>query len=63
MAFATHGDMLFNVDDTNLYQIGDVVLNDGRIIDEDYAMKLQIQQSIAGKITSKINECHYSHIN
>ena len=48
--------MLFKVDDANIYQIGDVVLYDGRIVDEDYAMTLRIQQSIAGKITAKINE-------
>ena len=48
--------MLFKVDDSNIYQIGDVVLYDGRIVDEDYAMTLRIQQSIAGKITSIINE-------
>ena len=56
ITFATHGDMLFEVDDSNIYQIGDVVLYDGRIVDEDYAMTLRIQQSIAGKITAKINE-------
>ena len=56
ITFATHGDMLFKVDDANIYQIGDVVLYDGRIVDEDYAMTLRIQQSIAGKITSIINE-------
>ena len=56
ITFATHGDMLFKVDDANIYQIGDVILYDGRIVDEDYAMTLRIQQSIAGKITAKINE-------
>ena len=56
--FATHGDYLFYVDDANLYQIGDVLLYDGRILDEDYAMTLKIQQSIVGKVSGKINE-HY----
>ena len=56
ITFASHGDYLFYVDDSNIYQIGDVVLYDGRIVDEDYAMTLKISQSIAGKITSKINE-------
>ena len=58
ITFASHGDFLFYVDDSNIYQIGDVVLYDGRIVDEDYAMTLKIQQSIVGKITAKINE-HY----
>ena len=54
--FASHGDMLFTVDDANLYQIGDVILYNGKILDEDYAMTLRIQQSIVGKVTAKINE-------
>ncbi|KAK8844374.1 hypothetical protein M9Y10_024231 [Tritrichomonas musculus] len=56
ITFATHGDMLFTVDDANLYQIGDVILFNGKILDEDYAMTLRIQQSIVGKVTGKINE-------
>ena len=56
ITFSSHGDYLFYVDDSNIYQVGDVVLYDGRIIDEDYAITLKIQQSIAGKITAKINE-------
>ena len=54
--FASHGDVLFACDDANLYQIGDVILYDGRILDEDYAMTLKIQQSIVGKVSAKINE-------
>ena len=56
ITFATHGDFLFNVDDANIYQIGDVILFNGKILDEDYAMTLRIQQSIVGKVTAKINE-------
>ena len=56
LTFASHGDFLFTVDDANLYQIGDVVLVNGKILDEDYAMTLRIQQSIVGKVTAKINE-------
>ena len=56
LTFATHGDFLFTVDDANLYQIGDVVLFNGKILDEDYAMTLRIQQSIVGKVTAKLNE-------
>ena len=47
---------LFYCDDANLYQIGDVILYNGKILDEDYAMTLRIQQSIVGKVTGKINE-------
>ena len=56
--FASHGDFLFYVDDSNIYQIGDVILYDGKILDENYAMTLKIQQSIVGKVSGKINE-HY----
>ncbi|KAK8845758.1 hypothetical protein M9Y10_020676 [Tritrichomonas musculus] len=56
ITFASHGDVLFNCDDANLYQIGDVILYNGKILDEDYAMTLRIQQSIVGKVTGKINE-------
>ena len=52
--FASHGDYLFFVDNSEIYQIGDVVLYDGRILDEDYALTLKIQQSIVGKVTAKI---------
>lgn len=56
ITFATHGDYLFYVDDANIYAVGDVLLYDGRILDEDYAMTLRIQQSIVGKVSAKINE-------
>ena len=56
ITFVSHGDVLFYVDDANLYQIGDVVLYDGRILDEEYAMTLKIQRSIVGTVISKINE-------
>lgn len=59
--FASHGDFLFYVDDSNIYQIGDVILYDGKILDENYAMTLKIQQSIVGKVSGKINE-HYISI-
>lgn len=56
ITFATHGDMLFKVDSANIYQIGDVVLYDGRIVDEDYGMTLKVQRSIAGVITGIIDK-------
>ena len=61
ITFASHGDFLFYVDDSNIYQIGDVILYDGKILDENYAMTLKIQQSIVGKVSGKINE-HYISI-
>ncbi|WP_290088320.1 hypothetical protein, partial [Muribaculum intestinale] len=54
--FATHGDFLFTVDDSNLYQIGDVILYNGKILDEDFGLSCKIQRSIVGVVTAKINE-------
>ena len=56
VTFASHGDVLFYCDDANIYQIGDVILYNGKILDPEYAMTLRIQQSIVGKVTAKINE-------
>ena len=55
VTFATHGDYLFNVDDASQYEIGDVVLYDGSILDDDTPITSRIQQSIIGKVTSKID--------
>lgn len=54
--FATHGDVLFKVDDANIYEIGDTVLYDGRIVDENYALSLKIQRSIVGIVSGKVGK-------
>lgn len=56
ITFSSHGDILMKCDDSNIYAIGDVILYDGRIVDEDYAMTLKIHRSIVGTVTAKINE-------
>ena len=56
LTFATHGDFLFNVDDTAQYQVGDVICYDGTVLKDDDAITLKVQQSIIGKVSTKINE-------
>ena len=56
--FATHGDYYFRVDDSNKYKIGDTVLYDGSIIDDDVSITNKIIKSTIGSITGIINE-HY----
>ena len=56
--FATHGDYYFRVDDSNKYKIGDTVLYDGSIIDDDVPITNKIIKSTIGSITGIINE-HY----
>ena len=43
LTFATHGDYLFYSDDSSKYQIGDVILFDGSILNEDDVITLIIQ--------------------
>ena len=56
--FATHGDYYFRVDDSNKYKIGDTVLYDGSIVDDDVPITNKIIKSTIGSITGIINE-HY----
>ena len=56
--FATHGDYYFRVDDSSKYKIGDTVLYDGSIIDDDVPITNKIIKSTIGSITGIINE-HY----
>ena len=56
--FATHGDYYFRVDDSSKYKIGDTVLYDGSIVDDDGPITNKIIKSTIGSITGIINE-HY----
>ena len=56
--FATHGDYYFRVDDSSKYKIGDTVLYDGSIVDDDVPITNKIIKSTIGSITGIINE-HY----
>ena len=56
--FATHGDYYFRVDDSSKYKIGDTVLYDGSIVDDDVPISNKIIKSTIGSITGIINE-HY----
>ena len=48
----------YRVDDSNKYKIGDTVLYDGSIIDDDVPITNKIIKSTIGSITGIINE-HY----
>ena len=54
--FATHGDYYFRVDDSSKYKIGDTVLYDGSIVDDDVPITNKIIKSTIGSITGIINE-------
>ena len=56
LTFATHGDMLFKVDDSSKYNIGDTVLFDGTVIDEDTPISLKVQRSTVGAVSGKIDK-------
>ena len=48
--------MVFNVEESNLYEVGDVVLYDGRILEDDIIVTSAHLQSVVGKITAIIDE-------
>ena len=56
LTYASHGDFMFNVEDTSLYEVGDVVLYDGRILEDDLTITSALLQSVVGKITAIIDE-------
>jgi hypothetical protein len=56
--FASHGDVYFKVDDSDNYEIGDIVLIDKTILGEDVIITGLIKRMIVGTITAKINK-HY----
>lgn len=56
ITFASHGDYMFNVEDSSLYEIGDVVLYDGRILEDELAVSSLLLQSVVGKITAIVDK-------
>ena len=56
LTFASHGDFLFSVDDSTDYEIGDVILYNGMILDEDITLTLKHQRSIVGVDSAIIDE-------
>ena len=56
VTFMTHGDALFRVDDSDLYELGDVVLFDGRVLDENYIPSSKILRSIVGTVSGIISK-------
>jgi hypothetical protein len=56
--FSTHGDFYVRVDDSDQYELGDVILIDKSILGEDVVITGLIKRMIIGTITAKINK-HY----
>ena len=56
VTFATHGDFYFSVDDTSIYKIGDTILYDGRIINDDMTVNNKLLRMTVGIISAKINQ-------
>ena len=53
--FATHGDFIFKVADSSRYRLGDTVLFDGSVIDDEALLNRRIQKSIVGDVTAIID--------
>ena len=54
--FATHGDFYFSVNDSSIYSIGDTILYDGTIVDDELPITNKIIKSTIGSVTGIINE-------
>ena len=54
--FASHGDYLFRVDDERLYKVGDELLYNGIIVDEDVTITSKIRRMTVGIVTGIIGE-------
>ena len=54
--FATHGDFYFTVDDSSKFKIGDTILYDGRILNDDMIINNKMLRMVVGVISSKIND-------
>ena len=54
--FASHGDFYFKVDDSSKYNVGDTVLYDGTVLDDDTVLTAKINSMIIGKVTGIISD-------
>ena len=53
--FATHGDFYFTVDNSDKYKIGDTILYDGRILNDDMVINNKMIRMTVGVVSAKIN--------
>ena len=56
LTFASGGDFLMYVSNSDDYEIGDTILFDGTKLDEDLPITQKIQKSIVGSVVSKISK-------
>ena len=54
--FATHGDFYFTVDDSSKFKIGDTILFDGRILNDDMIINNKMLRMVVGVISAKIDD-------
>jgi hypothetical protein len=54
--FASHGDCWFKVEDSDDYEVGDVVLIDKSILGENVVITGLVRRMIVGKVCAKINK-------
>ena len=54
--FATHGDFYFTVDNSDKYKIGDTILYDGRILNDDMVINNKMIRMTVGVVSAKIND-------
>ena len=54
--FASHGDFYFKVNDSSKYNIGDTVMVNGEVIDDETVLTQDIKNQIIGTCTAKVND-------
>ena len=54
--FATHGDYQFRVDDSSKYSVGDTVLFDGTILDDEAPLTGKHSKSIVGRVVGIVDK-------
>ena len=56
LLFATHGDFLFDVPSTENINVGNTVLIDGTVVNNDTLLTVKILKRIVGRVTKVINQ-------
>lgn len=56
VVFATHGDFYFRVNNTDIYEIGDIITFDGNKLSDDLRITTKVIQSIVGKVTGRLDD-------
>ena len=54
--FASHGDFYFKVNDSSKYNVGDTVMVDGEVVDDETVLTQDVKNQIIGTCTAKVND-------